>query len=130
MDLKRGDDMLNKQAFLNAIYQDIDMVRGDTLAFNFIIAGLGNLEPTFSFTCKNHYEDDSALFSCVSGYGIERVKHTEKEDTFVVWVDPVKTKNLDLARYYYDLEMQCGDDIITLMRGRLTLLWEATKGAE
>lgn len=121
--------MLNKQDFNNAIYQDIDMVKGDTLAFNFQVRGLDGAEPTFTFTCREHYNGDM-LFNCESGQGIEQVDYDEYNDlaTFAVWVDPVKTKDLDLARYYYDLEMQVDRDVLTLMRGRLTLLYEVTKG--
>ena len=121
--------MLNKQDYNNAIYQDIDMVRGDTLAFNFIVKGLDGAEPTISFTCRYHY-DGELLFNCVSGYGIEQVDYDAEQDaaTFAVWVDPNKTKYLDLARYYYDLELSVNSDVITLMRGRLTLLYDVTKG--
>ena len=121
--------MLNKQDYNNAIYQDIDMVRGDTLAFNFIVKGLDGAEPTISFTCRDHY-DGELLFNCVSGYGIEQVDYDAEQDaaTFAVWVDPNKTKYLDLARYYYDLELSVNSDVITLMRGRLTLLYDVTKG--
>ena len=121
--------MLNKQDYNNAIYQDIDMVRGDTLAFNFIVKGLDGAEPTISFTCRDHY-DGELLFNCVSGYGIEQVDYDAEQDaaTFAVWVDPNKTKYLDLARYYYDLELSVNSDVITLMRGRLTLLYDVSKG--
>ena len=123
--------MLNKQDFLNAVYQDIEMVRGDTLAFNFSLKGLGAVESELYFTCKEHYEDSEALFSCMSGYGIERVEYDFETDTstYAVWVDPVKTEGLDLDRYYYDLELRYSNDVITLMRGRLTLLYDVTKGA-
>ena len=121
--------MLNKQDYLNAITQNIDMVRGDTLAFNFSVKGLDGVEPAITFTCKEHY-DGAALFDCESGSGIELVDYDSAKDvsTFAVWVDPTKTKDLDLARYYYDLELRAGDDVITLMRGRLTLLYDVTKG--
>lgn len=121
--------MLNNHDFINAIYQDIEMVRGDTLAFNFTIKGLNGETPNITFTCSEYY-DGEVLFSCESGYGIEQVAYDSYNDitTFAVWVDPVKTKDLDLARYYYDLELSVGDDVITLMRGRLTLVYDVTKG--
>ncbi len=121
--------MLNKHDFNNAIYQDIDMVKGDTLAFNFTVKGLDGAEPTITFTCREHYDGDT-VFNCASGSGIEQVDYDEMNDitTFAVWVDPVKTKDLDLARYYYDLELRLSSDVITLMRGRLTLLYDVTKG--
>ena len=87
--------MLNKQDYINAIYQDIEIVRGDTLAFNFDIT----LE-------EYDAEKDVAIYSVV--------------------VEPAKTKTMDLARYYYDLELSTDDDVITLMRGRLTLVYGVT----
>ena len=122
--------MLNKQDYINAVYQDVEMVKGDTLAFNFSLKGLDGGEPSFKFSCKEHYDDTITLFECESGFGIELADYNEAKDisTFAVWVDPAKTKNLDLARYYYDLEMSLNDDVITLMRGRLTLVYEVTKG--
>lgn len=123
--------MLNKQDFINAVYQDIPMVRGDTLAFNFALKGLGDEVAEIAFTCKDHYDDEEALFSCVTGYGIERVEYDTETDeaTYAVWVDPVKTADLELDRYYYDLRLFFGDDVITLMRGRLTLEYNVTEGA-
>ena len=120
--------MLNKHDYLNAIEQNIDMVKGDTLAFNFQIKGLEGDEPTITFTCREHYDGD-LVFNCESGQGIEQVDYDELNDitTYSVWVAPAKTKSLDLARYYYDLELKVNNDVITLMRGRLTLLYEVTK---
>ena len=122
--------MLNKQDYINAIYQDIDIVKGDTLAFNFEIQGLEGAAPTIIFTCRDHYDDDLPLFTAsTDNDGIEIAAYNAVTDitTFSLWVDPTKTKELDLARYYYDMELRLGDDVITLMRGRLTLVYEVTK---
>lgn len=123
--------MLNKQDYINAIYQDIDIVKGDTLAFNFDIQGLEGGEPTITFTCREHYSDDGdPLFECsTDNDGIEIAAYNAVTDitTFSLWVSPTKTKELDLARYYYDMELRLGEDVITLMRGRLTLVYEVTK---
>lgn len=122
--------MLNKQDYFNAINQDIDVVKGDTLAFNFDIQGLDGAEPTIIFTCREHYDDDEALFTAsTDNDGIEIAAYNAEKDitTFSLWVNPTKTKELDLARYFYDMELRLGDDVITLMRGRLTLVYEVTK---
>lgn len=120
--------MVNKQDYINSIYQDIDMVKGDTLSFNFQVGGLSGISHTVAFTCKEHYDDDTALFSCSVGNGISVVDYDEDTDTttYVVRVAPGKTADLDLGRYYYDLQLTAGGDILTLMRGRLTLVYEVT----
>lgn len=122
--------MLNKHDYLNPITQNIEMVRGDTLAFNFQLKGLGNDTANIYFTCKENYEDEDALFVSYNDHGIEIVDYDSVNDitTFAVVVVPNQTKELDLARYYYDLEARIGNNVLTLMRGRLTLLYDVTRG--
>ena len=117
--------MLNKQDFINAIYQDIDIVKGDTLAFNFQLKGLNGVEPAFKFSCKDNPEGET-YFTSESPDGITLEDYDEVKDiaTYSVYIAPAKTKGLELARYYYDLQMTLEDDIYTLMRGRFTLLYE------
>lgn len=125
----RGLKMVNKQDFLNAINLNIDMVRGDTMAFNFQLAGLGdrteyeNLEVIFAVA--EHYDDD-AIIEITKTDGIALEAYDAEKDTalFSVYVAPNYTKNMDLERYYYDLQIKDTDNVITLMRGRLTLLWD------
>lgn len=124
MDLK-GAIMVNNQNFLNSINQNIDMVKGDTLAFNFQIQGLNGDEATFKFTVKEH-PDEEILFAANLEDGISLVDYDALKDiaTYSVHISPENTKGLALGRYYYDLEMQVNTDVLTLMRGRLTLLYE------
>lgn len=124
----RGVNMINRQDFNNSVYQDIDMVKGDTMSFNFALKGLRigtpvAIHPTFLFSCG---DENDVLFTSGSDDGIERVSYDESSDVavFAVYVAPEKTKDLELARYYYDLQMLTEDDVYTLMRGRLTLLRE------
>ena len=121
--------MVNKQDFINAINKDIDMVRGDTLAFDFQLAGLGSsaayeaLEVTLAVA--EHY-DDVAIIECTNGDGVELEEYDTTSDTatFSVCIAPTKTKTMDLARYYYDLQIKDDANVITLMRGRFTLLYD------
>ncbi len=121
--------MVNKQNYINAINQNIDMVRGDTLAFNFQLAGLGNLAEYEALdvllAVAEHY-DDEALIEITKTDGIALEDYDAENDTalFSVCVAPQYTKNMDLERYYYDLQIKDTDNVITLMRGRLTLLWD------
>lgn len=129
MDIERGLTMLNKQDFINAIYQDIEIVRGDSLNFAFELRGLQGVTPAITFTCKDHYEGD-IKFIATNESGITLDDYDEVTDTatYSVRVAPEQTFNLDLTRYYYDLEASVDDDVITLMRGRLTLVYDVTRG--
>ncbi|MBR2160364.1 MAG: hypothetical protein IJ938_03520 [Clostridia bacterium] len=121
--------MVNKKDFINAIDKNIDMIRGDTLAFNFELAGLGSLAAYDALdvllAVAEHY-DDEALIEITKTDGIALEEYNEATDTalFSVCIAPNHTKNMDLERYYYDLQIKDTNNVITLMRGRLTLLWD------
>lgn len=121
--------MVNKQDFINAVNYNIEMVRGDTLAFNFQLQGLGSRTEyellTFILAVSEHY-DDEAIIEITNEDGIALVSYDEVKDTalYTVYIAPNMTKTLDLARYYYDLQLKTESDVITLMRGRLTLLYD------
>lgn len=121
--------MINKQDYINAITQNIEIVRGDTLAFNFQLSGLGSRSAyealAVTFAVAEHYDDD-ALIECVNGDGIGLVGYDTVKDTatFSVFVAPNKTKSLDLTRYYYDLQIKDDTNVVTLMRGYLTLVYD------
>jgi hypothetical protein len=119
--------MVNKQDYLNSITQNIEMVRGDTLAFNFQLEGLEGEEPDFTFTCKETPEGE-VVFNAEIGEGISLVDYDLTTDltTYGVRIAPGKTERLDIAIYYYDLEMRLNGDVVTLMRGKLTLLYDIT----
>ena len=122
--------MLNKHDFLNAVYQDIEMVRGDTLAFNFTLQGLNGETPdAITFSCAEHY-NDAPLITADLEDGITLEEYNTGNDiaTYSVRIAPAKTESRELGRYYYDMELQYNNDVITLMRGRLTLLYEVTRG--
>lgn len=121
--------MVNKQDFNNAIEQNIDMIRGDTLAFNFQLTGLREQSAyedlLITFAMAEHY-DDAELIEITNGNGISLEEYDAANDTatFSVSVSPSMTKTLDLSRYYYDLQIKDDTNVITLMRGRLALKWD------
>lgn len=121
--------MINRQDFINAINQNIDMIRGDTLAFNFQLTGLGSQDAyedlLITFAIAEHY-DDEELIEITNADGIDLEEYDTATDTatFSVYIAPNKTKTLDLASYYYDLQIKDDTNVITLMRGRLTLKWD------
>ena len=121
--------MINKQDYINAITQNIDMVRGDTLAFNFQLNGLGSLVEyenlLVTFAVAEHY-DDEHIIEVDSNNGITLEEYDVNSDTalFSVSVAPNLTKTMNLGRYYYDMQIKNTTYIITLMRGYLTLLYD------
>ncbi len=121
--------MINKQDYINAVTQDIDIVRGDTLAFNFQLTGLESRDAyedlIVTFAIAEHYDDDP-IVEFESGGGIELESYDTAKDiaTFSVCVAPNMTKTLDLNRYYYDMQIKDDTNVATLMRGRLALVWD------
>ena len=121
--------MVNNMNYINAITQNIDMVRGDTLAFSFQLMGLGSRAAyeslAVTFAVAEHYDDDT-IIEITKANGITLTSYNAEKDiaTFTVGVAPAYTKPLDLERYYYDLQIKDTSNVITLMRGRLTLLWD------
>jgi hypothetical protein len=121
--------MINKQTYFNAFNQDIEMVRGDTLCFNFQLAGLGSRadyeDLGVLFSVAEHYADTPVVTSdTTDGVTLEDYNAESDTATFSVCVIPAKTKNLDLIRYYYDLQISDTANVITLQRGKLTLVWD------
>ena len=122
--------MINKQAYNNSINQNIEMVRGDTLAFNFQLQGLGDTDPdAIIFSCADSY-GATPIFTADLTDGITRVDYDSNTDTatYSVRIAPNKTAGQDITRYYYDLQAGIDGDVFTLMRGSLTLLNEVTRG--
>ena len=114
------------QDFYNPITMDLTMVRGDSLAFNFELVGADNITE-ISFTCKENPADTEDIFTqSLTHGGIVLLSSVNGVNTYSVRVRPDQTSGLDPARYYYDLELQAGADVITLMKGRLIVDWEVT----
>ena len=113
--------------FNNSIKRDISMVRGDTLSFGFQITGLEGDEPDeIYFSCKEHLEDDTYIFSISLGNGIEKRSYEQATDTLTygVRVAPELTEDVDFGKYFYDLQLDINDDVLTLMKGKLSIEWE------
>lgn len=123
--------MYNTGYFFNAIRRDISMIRGDTMSFSFQLKGLGGQRPEdIKFTCKETIEDVNPLFILVLGEGVTEISYDPDKDmlTYRVRVRPYQTAELELGRFYYDLELKVNGDIITLMTGRFSLEPEITTG--
>ena len=119
-------------AFYNAIRKELTMIKGDTLAFNFQIQGLGGIEPTaLYFTCRENLNDNSEiLFSSTLGDGISLVDYDEENDIrkYAIRVIPSKTENLQSGTYYYDEEIRVNGDVFTIMKGKFILEQDSSRG--
>ena len=121
--------MVNKQDYMNAVNQNIEMVRGDTLLFNFILGGLNNYATYDSlevnFSVAEHY-DEPVIAQSTKGNGItlERYDQEKDEALFAVYLAPDKTKTMEIGRYYYDLQIKDSSNTVTLMRGYFTLVYD------
>lgn len=119
--------------FNNAIHRDISMVKGDTMTFGFQIQGLGGQRPDeIHFTCIQDLEDEQYQFERTLDNGVSFRSYDEGTDTLTygVRVPPEDTEDMQEGLYYYDLQLDINGDILTLMKGRLTLEWESTHGGE
>ena len=112
MDVKEGDSM-NK---------NLNMVRGDTLAFAIEIEGLNQDLDTCYFSCKKDPTDEDYIFQKELNDGIEKVS-TNK---YKIRVAPSDTANIDIGNYYYDLQIGVNSDVFTVLRGVLKIEREIT----
>lgn len=115
--------------FNNSIQRSISMVKGDTLSFGFQVSGLDGQEPdAIFFTCKEHIEDDEPVFQLSLGDGIEKRSYDAETDTLTygVRVAPELTQDVELGKYFYDLEFDINEDVLTLMKGKLSIEWEVS----
>ena len=119
------------ETFYNAIRKDLTMIKGDTLAFNFQLQGLAGAElDGATFTCREKPESADHYFKRELDDGIllQNYDSTTDTATYSVRVRPDQTRNMFAGRYYYDLEIQVDNDVLTLMKGRLNIDWDVTRG--
>lgn len=117
--------------FFNAIRRDISMIRGDTMSFAFQVKGLEGERPSeIFFTCKETPDSAEPLFVCQLGDTINERDYDSETDTltYTVRVAPDMTVNLEVGRFYYDLEFKANTDVLTLMIGRFSIEPEITSG--
>lgn len=97
------------------------MTRGDTMTFGMEIEGLDQDLDTAFFTCKRNHEE-LPVFVKSLGDGIT------KQDTgrYVVRIAPEDTEQLDVGKYYYDLEISANGDVFTILKGILELERDVT----
>lgn len=122
--------MIDSDYFYNPIKRDIAIVQGDTCSFGFQIQGLGGQRPSaINFSCKEKVEDEDSLFRVALTNNIDERSYDSERDilTYGVRIPPALTHNIPLGRYFYDLQAVVNGDVITLMKGRLSIDYQITR---
>jgi hypothetical protein len=103
---------------------DIELTRGTSFGFNFEIENLEEELTACYFSCKVVPEDESYVFQKSLGDGIKKLD----DGGYYIKIDPEDTKDIDLIKYYYDLQIVIGEDVYTPLKGRLDIRWNVTRG--
>lgn len=112
----------------NMEYENITMVRGDTLAFNvevFDENGNAMTVDSADFTCKKNPIGDEVIFHKSLNAGI-----SQQGGLLTVRVAPADTMEKEAGRYFYDCQIGIGGDIYTIMIGMLDIEQDVTHGNE
>ena len=97
------------------VNNNIDMVRGDTLAYTITIDGEIGTITNIRMTARR-CQTDVVLFEAALGDEI-----TESGGVYTVRIPPSATADAKPGQYDYDVEFTIGDDVYTVMRGILNL---------
>lgn len=101
--------------------KNLNLIRGDTLAFTIEIEGLQEDLDSCYFSCKKTIDDEYTFQKSLEN-GITKVE-TGK---YKVRIAPEDTHDLEIGNYIYDLQIGIGEDIYTIMLGPLTIEKEIT----
>lgn len=107
---------------MNNTNKNLNMVRGDTLAFGVEIENLNQDLDTCYFSCKKDADDNDYIFQKSLEDGIEKVE----TGVYRIRVAPSDTRLVEVGNYYYDLQIGVNDDIYTVLRGVLKIEREIT----
>lgn len=101
---------------------NIEMIKGDSLSFTFEVEDLETDLDSVYFTVKKSPEDKETLIQKSLTNGISKVTDTK----YLVMLSSLDTKFLDVANYFYDLEITIGSSVQTVIKGLLKLDTEIT----
>lgn len=103
---------------------DISMTRGDTLAFSIEIDDLGSqtLDKIY-FSCKKDLDDETYVFQKTLGDGITRLANNK----FNIKLSSEDTDNVELGGYFYDVQIELGGSVLTILKGKLEITFDVTR---
>lgn len=104
--------------------KNLKITRGDSFGFNFEIKNLEDTLDSAYFSCKENPDDNSYIFQKSLGSGITLLS----DGSYYVKIEPSDTEALVVTKnYYYDLQIQIGNDIYTPLKGKLEIKWDITR---
>lgn len=106
---------------------NLEITKGDTLSFGIKLYKINQPLDVARFTCKTNFEDTENIFQKSIDNGIT-LDHVEGEDYYYkVRIAPEDTEDLELGKYYYDLQIEINGDVFTIMKGIFTLDYDVTR---
>lgn len=107
--------------------EELEIIKGDTLVFDFEIEGLKqDLESCF-FSCKKDKTSLEYTFQKSLNNGITKIDTTDNSRVYQVKISPEDTKNMKAGYYYYDIQIKVGDDVFTPLLNQLKIIEDITK---
>lgn len=103
--------------------ENINMVRGDTLAFGLKVDFDENVQSldTAYFSCKSNYDDFNYVFQKSLNDGVEIVEIDGRSATYRIRVAPIDTVAIEPGEYFYDFRIGINHDVFTVRRGILKI---------
>ena len=106
------------------IKYDFEFTRGDSVYLGFETEDLSTVVDSAFFTVRRSFENSSpVLIEKTLGHGITFLN----DGVYRVTIEPDDTKNLDLGKYYYDIELVDNGDVSTVIKGQITLSYDITR---
>ena len=105
-------------------YQNITMIKGDTVAFNVEVFDENNEPVTIDsayLTCKKIPSRETVTFQKTLGNGIG-----QHDGLISVRIAPEDTREVDAGNYFYDLQIGLENDVFTILIGTLTIEQDVT----
>lgn len=107
--------------------EELELIKGDTLVFDFEIEGLKqDLESCF-FSCKKDKTSSEYAFQKSLKNGITKIDTTDNSILYQIKISPEDTKNMKSGYYYYDMQIKVQGDIFTPLLGQLKIIEDITK---
>ena len=111
--------------------QDLDVTRGDTVAFNVELWGMNGEELGDAVvSVKQKIDDTEYVFQYDMSSGvIESVDYDAQTDirTYAIKIPADATADLDLGIYYYDLQITFNETIVTILKGKFIVTFDVTR---
>lgn len=99
------------------------LTRGDTICFAIKAKGVTQDVTEAYFSVKRYIDDTSYLIQKTLGNGITQ----EEQGLWIVRLSPADTFGLSLDTYFYDVQLNFGEDTITPMKGKFELTYDITR---